>query len=292
MPSLISVQSQVCFGHVGNSAATFPLQLLGIDVHAVPTTLLSNHPAHPSVYGREIEAELLEDLLKGLSERGAFARSSGLLSGYLTSVANGDVLVRALKDYKKQNPKGVYILDPVMGDQGSGLFVREGIPDLIADQLLPLADIITPNKFEFEILVGAKAAGYPEMISLARSLMIAQSINCVVITSANASVEEGRNTESGQQGRTAVLVIKKNSAWLLETPLFDQHFSGTGDLFASILVGWVLKGDAVEVAAQRAVTAVYAILKQTTASGSAELNLITNYKCIFKSGDLFTLKIV
>ncbi|WP_020593567.1 pyridoxal kinase [Kiloniella laminariae] len=289
MPSLISVQSQVCFGHVGNSAATFPLQLLGIDVHAVPTTLLSNHPAHQSVYGREVEPELLEGLLKGLAERGAFASSSGFLSGYLTSVANGEVLARALREYKKKNPSGIYILDPVMGDHGKGLFVREGIPGLIADQLLPLADIITPNSFEFEILVGKKAADYRETISLARSLMIAKAINCVVVTSANGSVETGKSTESTLQEKTAVLVIKKDKAWLLETPFFGQHFSGTGDLFTSILVGWLLKGEAVEVAAQRAVTAVYAIIRQAIMAGSPELNLTTNYKCILKVDSEFTL---
>src|SRR3981189_658679 len=83
--NVISIQSQVAFGHVGNSAAVFPMQMHGIDVIAVPTTLLSNRPGYPTIRGRVLDAQLLADLLRGIEERGAVDTATMILSGYLGS---------------------------------------------------------------------------------------------------------------------------------------------------------------------------------------------------------------
>src|SRR5690242_5640260 len=156
-PSIISIQSQVAFGHVGNSAAVFPMQMHGIDVVAVPTTLLSNRPGYPTIRGRVLEAELVADLLVGIEERGAVERADMIMSGYLGSAEIASVVAGFVTRAKALNPALRYTLDPVLGDRDRGLFVREEIPRLVRDRLLPLADIITPNHFEFETLCGAPA---------------------------------------------------------------------------------------------------------------------------------------
>src|SRR5580704_5956244 len=122
--SVISIQSQVAFGHVGNSAAVFPMQMHGIDVIAVPTTLLSNRPGYPTLRGRVLDAELVADLLRGIEERGALDDASMILSGYLGSAQIADVVADFVARAKIRNPKLRYVLDPVLGDRDRGLFVQ------------------------------------------------------------------------------------------------------------------------------------------------------------------------
>jgi pyridoxine kinase len=156
--NVISIQSQVAFGHVGNSAAVFPMQMHGIDVVDVPTTLLSNRPGYPTIRGRVLDADLVADLLLGIEERGAVDRADMILSGYLGSADNAAVVADFVARAKARNPALRYCCDPVLGDRDRGLFVRADIPPQVGDRLLPLADIITPNHFEFEWLCGTTAA--------------------------------------------------------------------------------------------------------------------------------------
>src|SRR6201989_2421765 len=155
--NLISIQSQVAFGHVGNSAAVFPMQMHGIDVIAVPTTLLSNRPGYPTIRGRVLEAPLVADLLLGIEERGALDGCKMILSGYLGAPEIATVVADFVARAKARNPALLYCCDPVLGDRDRGLFVHAGIPSLVRDRLCPLADIITPNHFEFDFLCGASA---------------------------------------------------------------------------------------------------------------------------------------
>ncbi len=181
--SVISIQSQVAWGHVGNSAAVFPLQMHGIDVIAVPTTLLSNRPGYPSLRGRVLDAPLVADLLRGIEERGAVEGAAMILSGYLGSPEIGAVVADFVARAKSRNPKLTYCCDPVLGDRDRGLFVAADIPPLVRDRLCPLADIITPNHFEFEFLCGAKATTSAQVIAAAQALM-ARGPSTVIVTSA------------------------------------------------------------------------------------------------------------
>src|SRR5437868_7653662 len=184
--SVISIQSQVAFGHVGNSAAAFPMQMHGIDVIAVPTTLLSNRPGYPSIRGRVLDAPLVSDLLRGVEERGAVETSDMILSGYLGSGEIAAVVADFVARAKTRNPKLAYCCDPVLGDRDRGLFVAAEIPPLVRDRLCPLADIITPNHFEFEFLCGTKATTASQVIEAAQALM-ARGPSAVVVTSAELS---------------------------------------------------------------------------------------------------------
>src|ERR1700751_2398266 len=147
--SVISIQSQVAFGHVGNSAAVFPLQMHGIDVTAIPTTLLSNRPGYPTLRGRVLDAQLVADLLLGIEERGAVDTCQILLSGLPGPAKIAAVVADFIARARARNPKLIYCCDPVLGDRDRGLFVPAEIRTLMRDLLCPLADLITPNTFEW-----------------------------------------------------------------------------------------------------------------------------------------------
>lgn len=268
--SVISIQSQVAWGHVGNSAATFPIQLHGIDVVAVPTTLLSNRPGYPTIRGRVLDVQLVEDLLRGIEERGAVEAARLILSGYLGSadiaIDVADFVARA----KAANPALLYCCDPVLGDRDRGMFVRSDIPPLVRDQLCPLADIITPNHFEFEFLCGARVTTIDDVIAQARKLM-AQGPATIVITSAELAGAPDSEIETlaieraeGDNART----------WRVRTPRVPISPSGTGDLFAALFVAARARGMATPDALSHAASGIHGVLKRTAQRGTEEMRIV------------------
>jgi pyridoxine kinase len=263
--SIISIQSQVAYGHVGNSAAVFPMQLHGIDVVAVPTTLLSNRPGYPTVRGRVLEAELVADLLRGIEERGAVESASMILSGYLGSAEIASVVAGFVTRAKALNAALRYTLDPVLGDRDRGLFVRPEIPPVVRDRLLPLADIITPNHFEFEWLCGAEARTLDQVIARARGL-IARGPSTVVITSAELPGTSADEIET--------LAIERARAFRVRTPRVAVSPNGTGDLFAALFASArVLDRDTPEALAHAA-SVMFAVLERTRAAGTEEMRIV------------------
>ena len=119
----------------------------GIDVIAVPTTLLSNRPGYPTIRGRVLDAQLVADLLLGVEERGALDTCKMILSGYLGSPGIAAVVADFVARARASHPHLFYCCDPVLGDRDRGLFVHADIPPLLLDRLCPLADIITPESF-------------------------------------------------------------------------------------------------------------------------------------------------
>ncbi|MCA6113580.1 pyridoxal kinase PdxY [Bradyrhizobium sp. WSM 1738] len=263
--NVISIQSQVAFGHVGNSAAVFPMQMHGIDVVAVPTTLLSNRPGYPTLRGRVLETELVADLLRGIEERGAVDSAQMVLSGYLGSAGNAEVVGDFVARAKAKNPALRYCCDPVLGDRDRGLFVRNDIPPLVRDHLCPLADIITPNHFEFEWLCDTKVTTSDQAIAAARALM-ARGPSTVVITSAELS-----DTPSGE---IETLAIERNDAWRVRTPKLPISPNGTGDLFAALFVAARLRGADTPAALGHAASAIFAVLERTAISGTEEMRIV------------------
>ncbi len=153
--AVLSIQSAVAYGHVGNSAAVLPLQRLGFDVFPVPTVLLAHHPGQGRGWrGHKVEPERIEEILDGLAARGAFARCAAVLSGYLGDAAVGGLVLEALAAVRAARPDALYLCDPVIGDDASGVFVSAGIPEVMRERLLPAADILTPNRFELARLSG------------------------------------------------------------------------------------------------------------------------------------------
>jgi pyridoxine kinase len=263
--TVISIQSQVAYGHVGNSAAVFPMQMHGIEVIAVPTTLLSNRPGYPTIRGRILDAQLVADLLLGIEERGAVDGCEVILSGYLGSSDIAAVVADFVARAKQRNPRLIYCCDPVLGDRDRGLFVKAEIPPLVRDRLCPLADVITPNHFEFEWLCGTTASTIAEMIVRARTLA-ATGPSRVVVTSAELA--------DSPNGAIETLAIERSSAWRVSTPKLPISPSGTGDLFASLLVSALVRGSDTPDALSHAASAIYAVLEHTAARGGDEMRLV------------------
>ena len=263
--TVISIQSQVAYGHVGNSAAVFPMQMNGIDVIAVPTTLLSNRPGYPTIRGRVLEADLVADLLAGIEERGAVDSCQIILSGYLGSPEIAEVVAEFITRAKKANPRLIYCCDPVLGDSDLGLFVQAGIPPIFRDVLCPLADVMTPNHFEFEWLCGARTTTIDELIGNAHSLF-ARGPSAVVVTSVEL-VDMPRD-------RIDTIALDRSSAWRLSTPKLPIRPSGTGDLFTSLLVSSLVRGAALSAALAEAVSATFAVLEHTAVVGAEEMRII------------------
>src|SRR6476661_4115136 len=253
--NVISIQSQVAFGHVGNSAAVFPMQVHGIDVVAVPTTLLSNRPGYPTIRGRVLDAQLLADLLLGIEERGA--------------ADNAKVVADFVARAKAKNPTLLYCCDPVLGDRDRGLFVHADIPPLVRDLLCPIADIVTPNHFEFEWLSGAKAATIDQMLKAARAFM---ARGTVVITSAELA--------DTPQGEIESLAVERANAWRVRTPKLPISPNGTGDLFAALLVAARVGGSSTPEALSHAASAIFAVLERTAAQATEEMRIVESAEAL------------
>jgi pyridoxine kinase len=267
--NVISIQSQVAFGHVGNSAAVFPMQMHGIDVTAVPTTLLSNRPGYPSIRGRVLDAQLVADLLRGIEERGAVEACDMILSGYLGSPEIAAMVAEFVARAKARNANLAYCCDPVLGDRDRGLFVPADIPPLVRDRLCPLADIITPNHFEFEFLCGAKATTSGQVIGAAQALM-ALGTSTVVVTSA-----ELEDTPEGEIETVAIEKFgERCKAWRVRTPRLPISPSGTGDLFAALFVAARVRRLHTPDALGHAVSAIFAVLERTAIAGTEEMRIV------------------
>jgi pyridoxine kinase len=263
--TVISIQSQVAFGHVGNSAAVFPMQMHGIDVIAVPTTLLSNRPGYATIRGRVLDAPLVADLLLGIEERGAVDSCKMILSGYLGSPEIAAVVADFVARARARNPTLLYCCDPVLGDRDRGLFVQADIPPLVRDRLCPLADLITPNHFEFEWLCGTKATTTGQVIAQAQALL-ARGPSTIVVTSAELA--------DTPDGEIETLAIERSRAWRVRTPKLPISPSGTGDLFAALLVAARVRGSNTPDALGHAASAIFAVLERTALSGTAEMRIV------------------
>ena len=265
-PLILSIQSNVAWGYVGNSAAVFALQRLGFDVLQVHTVLFSNHTGYGQFRGQILSAEHIRDILAGLRERGVLHKVGAVLSGYLGNADTGAAILDAVNDIRHANPGLRYLCDPVMGDVGRGLFVNPAIPGFLRDQAIPFANIITPNQFEFELLTGAKLGSIAEAVTVARQLR-GRGPDTIIITSLA--------TPDIPADQLGTLAVNGQGAWLVSTPKIDLHPlpNGMGDVFAATLLGRLMEGQALPLALELATATLYSLVKATTA-GSRDLPLI------------------
>ncbi|MEK9280202.1 MULTISPECIES: pyridoxal kinase [unclassified Bradyrhizobium] len=261
---VISIQSQVVHGHVGNSAAVYPMQAEGVNVAAVPTTLLSNHPRYPSLHGRVLEAELVADLLKGVEERGLVEQAAVLVTGYLGSPANAAVIADFVERALRSNSKLTYLCDPVIGDDGR-IYVAEGILDVLRHRLLPAATLVTPNQFELELLSGVKVMDV-QGLRAASTAIAGQGRTGVVATGCELA-----DTAAGQ---VETILSSGGQMSRFATARLPIRPYGTGDLLTGLIAAHLAKGAAVEKAVRLAVQTVFAVLVRTQQEGSAEMRLV------------------
>ena len=261
---ILSIQSSVSYGHVGNSAVCFPLQRLGVEVYPIPTVLFSNHTGYGLWRGQVLEPSLVEELYVGIKERNALSHCNALLTGYMGSKDLGFVMLRILKDLKQLNPNLLYCCDPVMGDVGRGFFVREGIPEFFKEEIIQYADIITPNHFELEYLSGTSFDDIPSAIAAARKVM-QQGPSLVLVTSLRLKEEADK---------IHILAVDKNESFLVTTPLLKQNFNGTGDLTSALFTHFYLKTKKCGFSLEQTIARVYSIIEKTLESGTKELVLV------------------
>src|SRR5829696_8266194 len=152
--NILSIQSHVAYGHVGNASAVFPMQRLGCEVWPIHTVQFSNHTGYGAWRGRVFDGPAIEEIVEGIAERGVLPSCDGVLSGYMGSADIGTAILSAVARVREANPAALYCCDPVIGDVGRGVFVRPGIPEFMRDHAVPAADIVTPNQFELDYLSG------------------------------------------------------------------------------------------------------------------------------------------
>ncbi|WP_374708191.1 pyridoxal kinase [Pseudochrobactrum sp. sp1633] len=262
--SVISIQSQVVYGHVGNSAAVLPMQARGLNVAAVPTTLLSNHPGYATMRGRVLEPELVSDLLRGVEERGLIETSRYIVSGYLGSRANGEVVADFVKRARKINPEITYICDPVMGDTGLGVFVADPVVECIINQLVPLADLLTPNQFEVGLITKSEPTSFAVMEEKVRQIQVFNNARVVAT---------GCVFPDTPYGSLENVVFEGALQTRLTSPRVPVVPVGTGDLFTGLLTADLVHGCSLTDAARNAAATVLRVVGRMAAHGEQEMQL-------------------
>lgn len=261
---ILSIQSAVAYGHVGNSAAVFPLQRLGFEAWPVNTVLFSNHTGYGAWRGRVVELGWVEEIVEGIAERGAIPRVRAVLSGYLGDPSLGDVVLRTVKRVRAARPEAVYACDPVMGDEGRGFFVRAGIPEFFKERAVPAADIVTPNQFELAWLAGAPIGSVEDALAAATA-----------VRAMGPKVVVGTSLALDDPGELGVLGQSDAGSWLVRTPNLPVNLNGTGDAFTALFLGnWLKTGGDLAAALENAVSAMYALVEATHRAGSRELELV------------------
>lgn len=259
--AVIVVSSHVVRGSVGNRAAVFALETLGFPVWAVPTVVLPWHPGHSRATRIVPPPDAFAALMGDLEKSPWLGEVTAVLSGYLGDVAQASAVASLVRTVKAKNPKATYICDPVMGDMG-GLYVSETLATAMRDQLLPVADIATPNRYELEWLVGAKL---PDMRSVMAGAMDAGPAN-MLVTSAPAMMAGG----------TGNLLLTPNEALLAEHRIIERPPNGLGDLTAAVFLARLLSGYEPAKALQTTTASVFEILARTAKRGADELTLETD----------------
>ena len=267
---ILSIQSWVAFGHVGNAAAVFPLQRMGFEVSAIHTVQFSNHTGYGAWTGQVFDPSNITDLLSGIAALGALSDFAAVLSGYMGSAGTIDAVLSAVARVRALNPAMLYCCDPVMGDVGRGVFVRPEIPAAMRSAVAQ-ADILTPNQFELELLTGQTAATLKAALGAVGTLrgqMRADGPRIVLLTSLMR--------EDAPSDTIETLCVTDDGAFIVSTPLIvlEPPRNGTGDAIAALFFGHYLKSGSAQTALEKSVSALYKLLEVTQVAGTREIQLI------------------
>ncbi len=265
MVTVLSIQSHVAYGHVGNASAVFPLQRLGHEVWPVHTVQFSNHTGYGAWTGRVFDGQAVEEVVAGIADRGVLGSCDAVLSGYLGSADIGHAVVQAVQRVRAANPAAVYCCDPVIGDVGRGVFVRPGVAELLRDTAVPAADVVTPNHYELDLLTG-RSTGTLAQVTDAVAALQATGPRVVLTTSVDVADTPADAVD--------LLASEGGRHWRVRTPKLGVAVNGAGDAIAALfLAHWLSTGSAAQ-ALGRAAASVFGLLHATEAAGSREILLV------------------
>ncbi|CAM3989567.1 pyridoxal kinase PdxY [Helcobacillus massiliensis] len=278
---ILSIQSSVAYGHVGNSAAVFPLQRLGHEVWPVSTVLFSNHTGWGSWRGPVVDADDVHEVILGMEDRGALSEVDLVLSGYQGSSAISEVIIDAANRVRAANPNATYTADPVMGNKNSGCFVADDIPPLLRSKVIPAADLITPNQFELGYLTETDPTDLESTLaSVDRAFEMGPS--AVLVTSVFRPDREADTLE--------MLFADQDGAWIVQTPHLPTKRNGSGDVTAALFSAHYRSGATPEESLERTASAVFDLLTDTEEKGAPELLLVENQERYVNPRDQFTAR--
>lgn len=265
--AILSIQSHVAYGHVGNSVAGFPLQRMGREVWAVHTVMFAAHAGYGPPAGPIFSPQTVRDVVDGLEGMGKFHLCKAVLSGYLGDAALGEAVLDAVTKVKRVNAEALYCCDPVMGDAAPGLYVRDNIPDFMRNRAIPASDIATPNLFELELLTGQQVMDVDTAVAACRSLL-AMGPDLVLLT----SLEH----DGTANGMIEMMAVTETGAWRVATPKFelDPAPNGAGDLSAALFLANMIETASPPDALGRTASAIHAVFEATRQAGTRELALI------------------
>jgi pyridoxine kinase len=263
--NILSIQSHVAYGHVGNSAAVFALQRVGCEVWPVHTVQFSNHTGYGGWKGEVFAAGMIDAVVEGIAERGVLASCDGVLSGYVGSVEIGAAILRAVARVKAANAGAVYCCDPVIGNRRRGVFVQRGVPEFFRERAIPLARIITPNHYELDRLIGDDSVDMAQVVS-AIGLMHVRGPAAILVTSVEVN--------ETPPGHIDIVASDGAAQYLVRTPKLAAAGNGAGDVIAALFLCHFLRSGSGSVAEALAwsTSSVFGLLKRS--GGEAEIALI------------------
>lgn len=267
MQSILSLQSHVAYGYVGNRAAVFPLQRLGFDVTAINTVQFSNHPGYGRFEGEVFTPAHIQGLITGLRAQGVLAQMDALLTGYMGDPALGEVLYDLARAMKQDHPDLIYCCDPVIGDVSCGVFVRPGVGEFFKDHLIEVADIITPNLFELNYLTD-KPVNTLDEVKAACDALLERGPHTILVTSALIADTPADKIEMIAHTRAAT--------YRVQTPRLPMNPmpNGAGDLAAALCLAYTLQGHSIDQMLAHLADSIYGVFEATYQAGTRELQLI------------------
>lgn len=276
--TILSFQSSVAYGYVGNAAAVFCLRRAGHEVWPVDTVAFSNHPGHGSFRGRVVPASEIADIIDGMTALGVLDGCRAILSGYMGSAETGSIVLQAVRRIKAADARALYCCDPVMGDRDPGLYVTKDLTGFFRNEAVPAADVLVPNHFELEVLAERPLPSTDDVLAAADALLN-NGPRIIVVTSLATHQMDPRTIGN--------LVVTRDGAWLAVTPRLPLAAKGAGDALAAMFLGDYLRCRDATKALSQAVSAVFAIVEATAAAGASELRLVASQDAIVDPPRLF-----
>ncbi|TDQ82104.1 pyridoxine kinase [Dongia mobilis] len=267
---ILSIQSEVVYGHVGHQASRFILERMGHPVWAAPTVVFSNHLGHKTVTGRVLPASEVRELIDGLRQLDVLKQANTVLTGYLGAPETAALVAEVVAEVKAANPDALFICDPVIGDQGS-MYVKPELAQALAEILVPIADVLSPNVYELGHLTGREVRSRAQAVEALHALAARSAARIVIGT----GIPDPDHPEE-----LAVLALARAHGHdvapvaMTTTRRHPIFASGTGDAFTALFTASYRRDPHLQSTLDRAVAAMAIIVGETAATGSDELKII------------------